>query len=78
MNRLEMTLQDGWQFALGQKDCAPQGGYESVSLPHDWVIGREVSCPGDYTFREMSQGFFDRYDVGWYRRSVTLENLASE
>ena len=75
MNRLEMTLQDGWQFALGQKDCAPQGGYESVSLPHDWVIGREVSCPGDYTFREMSQGFFDRYDVGWYQRVITLDAL---
>ena len=68
----------GWQFALGEREAAPETGYQTVEVPHDWVIGREVSCPADYTFREMSQGFYERYDIGWYKQTFTIEGLRED
>ena len=78
MKRQETVLKTGWQFALGQREGAPENGWQAVEVPHDWVIHRQVSCPADYTFREMSQGFFERYDIGWYKQTLTIEHLSAE
>lgn len=75
MNRQELTLKDGWQFALGQMDCAPADGYADVEIPHDWASGGRVVCPENITFKEMSQGFFQRRGIGWCKKEFLLENL---
>lgn len=75
MDRHESILSKGWQFAFGTRDKCPTEGFVSVTIPHDWVIGRKIDKPENYTYREMSQGFFDRYHIGWYRRSFQVNKL---
>lgn len=45
--------------------------FQTVDLPHDWAMEMPFS-------RDMeegpSQGFRDRWGVGWYRKTLTLDN----
>ena len=77
MERAETLLKE-WLFSLGEKEEAPKEGYQRVTIPHDWVNGRTVTEVKDYTFREASQGFFDRYDVGWYQCDLNLKDISGE
>ena len=59
----------GWQFALG--DALPeQEAFSEIYLPHDWAISAPIS-------QEMeeadTQGFRDRWGIGWYKKTVILE-----
>lgn len=78
MNRQELNLKDGWKFALGQLESEPADGYMEVEIPHDWAIDGQVSCPEDYTFREMSQGFYAHQGIGWYKREFHLDGLGAD
>ncbi|MCM1065099.1 MAG: DUF4982 domain-containing protein [Eubacterium sp.] len=85
MERKEQRLMTGWEFAFIPREPVtvevgmaeknevldlPEGlVFQVVDLPHDWAVGRPFS-------REMeegaSQGFRDRWGVGWYRKTLTL------
>lgn len=87
MARREKLLMTGWEFAfipqepvtadvgMAKKEHPPelQEGlvFRKVDLPHDWAVERPFS-------REMeeglSQGFRDRWGVGWYRKTLTVED----
>lgn len=49
--------------------------YEKVTLPHDWVITQPFN-------RKMkqgeAQGFRDRWGIGWYKRTLTVEKEADK
>ena len=75
MKRQETILRDGWLFAMGTREHAREDQYAPVCIPHDWVVGGTAECPENPTFREMSQGFFPRSGIGWYRRALVLEEL---
>ncbi len=69
MPRTEMTIMDGWQFALG-KDCPEKAAFQPVTLPHDWALTMPLN-------RDMPegepQGFYDRWSVGWYRKNLNID-----
>ena len=73
MPRTETKLMTGWQFALGTT-LPGEGDFQPVTLPHDWAISRPIN-------REMAegepQGFFDRWSIGWYRRTIHVEKRES-
>ena len=44
--------------------------FAEVDLPHDWAVSR----PFNKVMEDgMSQGFRDRWGIGWYKKTVTLE-----
>lgn len=64
MARRIIPLNDGWTFSLDGQSFAP------VSIPHDWCIGRPADREAPLG---MSQGYYRRGDIGWYRCSLTVE-----
>lgn len=63
-----------WQFALGTERPAPDA-LQRITLPHDWAI----SMPVDAAMQEGEpQGFFPRWSVGWYRRSIRLDEKKAD
>lgn len=61
------TLTTGWQFHQGQ---TREGSYTPVTIPHDWA----VNAPFNRSMEQgEAQGFRDRWGIGWYKRSLKLE-----
>lgn len=74
MPRTEMKLMTGWRFALGEQLPA-DSVFDQVVLPHDWAI----SCPINPKMAESEpQGFYDRWSVGWYKRTIHLQEKKSD
>ena len=49
--------------------------FSPVDLPHDWA----VSCPFNKEMDDGApQGFRDRWGIGWYKKTVTLEEKKLE
>ena len=71
MKRVEMTLTEGWRFALGPEMPGDEA-FAPVRVPHDWTVGRQVSREAAL---EGAQGWFLRGEVGWYRRTVHVKSL---
>lgn len=74
-------LNKDWKFALSRGFCpsdkedAANFVYEPVTLPHDWMI----SSPFSRSTRQAgSQGFFDRWGTGWYRKDILLKKEADK
>ena len=74
MERMESILEAGWLFTDrpvtdGEREDCDTGGWEAVTLPHDWAVSRPLN-------REMPeggpQGFLDRWGIGWYRRTLLM------
>lgn len=64
MIRVEEEWITGWEFSKGDENH-----YRPVELPHDWAL--------DAPFRPeaeggASQGYRDRWGVGWYRKRFSL------
>lgn len=74
MPRTETKLMTGWEFALGST-LPGAGAFQPVTLPHDWAISRPIN-------REMAegepQGFYDRWSVGWYRKTVLVDEIKTD
>lgn len=84
--RTEQLLMTDWEFALVKKDPVradegmkeaeerpdiPEGlEFQKIDLPHDWAADMPLN-------RDMeggrSQGFHDRWGIGWYRKKITLQ-----
>ena len=67
MPRTDYKLMEGWEFTL---DADGKKGYRPVTLPHDWAISAPFCRDMD---QGEAQGFRDRFGIGWYRRSLRLE-----
>ena len=69
MPRTEQPLMTGWEFA---PEGAGELAYTPVRLPHDWAI----SAPFDQALETGgSQGFRNRWGVGWYRKTLVLTQV---
>lgn len=67
MPRTEKKIMDGWEFTLDQ---AEEKRFRPVLLPHDWA----VEAPFCKEMEEgEAQGYRDRFHVGWYRKSLRLD-----
>ena len=75
MQRLITNLEQDWLFIDKDIPGAEQPGiaandWKTVCIPHDWAVSRPIN-------RDMpegsSQGFLDRWGIGWYRRSLSLK-----
>ncbi|WP_276949204.1 glycoside hydrolase family 2 protein [Acetatifactor muris] len=84
--RTEQMLMTDWEFALvkkaptradvgmteaEEKPDIPEGlVFQKVDLPHDWAVDMPFN-------RDMeggrSQGFQDRWGIGWYRKNIYLQ-----
>ena len=65
--RIDREIMDGWEFAWNDGNSK---NFQPVRLPHDWAINR----PFDKTMEEgASQGYRNRYGIGWYRKMLMLE-----
>lgn len=65
--RIDREIMDGWEFAWNDGSSK---NFQPVRLPHDWAINR----PFDKTMEEgASQGYRNRYGIGWYRKMLKLE-----
>ncbi|MDI6619675.1 MAG: glycoside hydrolase family 2 TIM barrel-domain containing protein [Clostridiales bacterium] len=73
--RKVISLNCGWKFC--DKDIQDaykvefdDSSWQNIDVPHDWAISRpfnrETPCG-------QSQGYFDRWGVGWYRRSFQTD-----
>ncbi len=61
-------LCDGWFFAIGNHDAPPtDSAFVPVCLPHDWAIANPVNPDAPLS---MSQGYFNRREIGWYKRAL--------
>ncbi len=74
MPRKEEKWMNGWKFALvrepGEMKKPEIDQFHSVILPHDWAI----SCPFSKEMDEAaSQGYRDRFGVGWYEKTWKME-----
>lgn len=67
MSRTEQVIMNGWEFALGEP---VEENFAPVTLPHDWAINAPFSRTMD---QGGSQGFRDRWGIGWYRRRMQLQ-----
>lgn len=64
--RKEYELTDGWTFSLDKRE---ESAFRPVRLPHDWAIGTGF----DRNMGEgASQGFRNRFGIGWYRRDIRI------
>lgn len=68
MGRTEMQLMTGWQFALGETLPA-KDAFRDIFLPHDWAIDMPIS---EKMEEAETQGFRDRWGIGWYRKNLFL------
>lgn len=66
MSRTEQIIMNGWEFTL-QEPAA--GNFQPVELPHDWAVNAPFSKGME---QGPSQGYRDRWGIGWYRRSLEL------
>ncbi|KQN99903.1 glycoside hydrolase family 2 TIM barrel-domain containing protein [Paenibacillus sp. Leaf72] len=67
MYRAETLLMNGWEFT---KNEPADDNFEPVHLPHDWAI----TAPIDRHMKQGEpQGFRDRWGIGWYRKTLVLE-----
>ena len=77
--RERQLLSLDWHFYEGDRPaCVMQdipGTYETVTIPHDYVIGRkaEADCPFG-----NAQGFRRRWGVVYYTRQFTCQDLSQE
>lgn len=76
-----MRLYDNWLFREedvpeGYRKDMPETGWKIVQIPHDWAISRpvnpEMKTPDEWPEGPASQGFIDRWGIGWYRKHFTL------
>lgn len=67
MPRSEQRLMEGWEFALGEPK---EENYRKVVLPHDWAVEAPFNR---YMEAGESQGFRDRFNTGWYRRTLPVK-----
>ena len=75
------NLNKNWLFALDKGMNAKREGfgehleYEAVTLPHDWAITQ----PFDRKMKQgEAQGYRDRWGIGWYQRTLTVEKEADK
>ena len=74
MCRKKEILEYGWLFTdtfLSNAECfdVDTSGWKSVSIPHDWAIERPYNKDMD---DGASQGYFDRWGIGFYRYMLPL------
>lgn len=76
MLRKRVDLIQDWEFALirgfvkSEKEDVESLQFQKIVLPHDWMI----SSPINREMKEgMPQGFRDRFGIGWYKRTLTIE-----
>ncbi|MCD8076761.1 MAG: hypothetical protein LUF27_17385 [Lachnospiraceae bacterium] len=74
--RQRISMNEDWQFALHrgfepmEKEDAAKLQYTTVTLPHDW----QISSPFRKDVQQgASQGYFDRWGIGWYRKEFWLD-----
>ena len=67
MPRTEHLIMNDWKFTLGDPETST---FQSVTLPHDWAVGAPFNR---YMDQGIQQGFRDRWGIGWYRRSLYLD-----
>lgn len=79
MNKRKITSLNGeWLFidqdvtAAFGKDYDDSGWYH-VDVPHDWAISRPFNKD---TPCGSSQGYFDRWGVGWYRKHIEFDEIS--
>lgn len=70
---------DGWQFALqkGTTENQKQEDYQAakalsfrpVTLPHDFAISSPLNRDMEWA---TEQAFFDRWGIGWYKRTAVM------
>ncbi len=70
--RATTTLQSGWKFAPGGQPGASaaefnDGGWQKVSIPHDWAIAGPSIPDGD-----GNTGKLPWKGEGWYRRALEI------
>lgn len=71
MPRIEKEIMDGWEFSLNDEN---NDSFQAVYLPHDWAI----TAPFDKDMDQgEAQGFRNRWGIGWYRTTYTLEQKRS-
>ncbi|NMM93720.1 sugar-binding domain-containing protein [Bifidobacterium oedipodis] len=70
--RTVTELMDSWEFSSGERP-APAGEGTAINLPHDWAINRPMVNPMDWG---VDQAFRDWWGIGWYRRTLTIGELA--
>lgn len=68
--REKWILNQGWKFALEGNNAGGEMTYEPVTLPHDWMIASPFNR---YMKQGESQGFRDRWGIGWYKRTLLVE-----
>lgn len=80
MTRRQTVLEYGWCFQGsdvpgGEKASCDTAEWREISLPHDWAVSRHLN-------REMAQGgpqgFLDRWGIGWYRLSLSLDAVSPD
>ncbi len=85
MSRTERILMDEWEFALTKcqarsvaepmPELQYNENFQKINLPHDWAI----SAPIERSMKQgASQGFRERWGIGWYRRNLVLEQKNTE
>lgn len=71
----EFALQKGLQVQPLTLEQVKNLTYREIRLPHDWAI----DCPFNREMeRGMEQGFRDRWGIGWYRTTFTLDKNADK
>lgn len=76
--RRTIDLNCGWEFALHRgfepvtKEEAEHLSYTRVDLPHDWAI----DAPFNRDMKQgETQGFRDRWGIGWYKKKLFLPEM---
>ena len=75
-SRLKTCINQGWKFHMGDPDTDffktdfNDSGWETVNVPHTL---KETSLNLDDCEDDKTQPTFQR-DVGWYRRSVSVDS----
>jgi beta-galactosidase len=79
MNKRKITSLNGeWLFIDQDITEAFDKEYDDsdwyhVDIPHDWAISRPFNKD---TPCGSSQGYFDRWGVGWYRKHIEFDEIS--
>ncbi len=69
MSRKETAMMRGWKFCIKNEEPSIEE-FKEVVLPHDWSISAPFSQEME---QARHQGFRDRWSIGWYRKTLVLE-----
>lgn len=69
MSRKEFEIMDNWKFCLNENKPNYTEFYD-ILLPHDWAISQPLNKD---MIQGKQQGFFDRWGIGWYYKSLSLQ-----